>query len=195
MPNTMFLQKVADLYDTFKQHDSLQLDRLQRYFNIEADSAQLLSQLIRMQQAQSILEIGTSTGYSTLWLAEAAQATGGRVTTVEIDATRSAEAKRHVDELELGEIVQFWVGDAANYLKESHEPYDFILLDAERNAYESYWSDLKRLIKPKGGVLVIDNVISHAAEVNPFLSLIKKDKSFMSSILPVGAGLCLVVTK
>ncbi len=195
MPNTIFLQRVADLYDTFKQHDSQQSDRLQRYRNIEVESAQLISQLIRMQQAKSILEIGTSTGYSTLWLAEAAQATGGQVITVEIDAKPSAEAKRHVAELELSEIVQFWVGDAADYLKAAQEKFDFILLDAERDAYENYWPDLKRLMKPKGGVLVVDNVISHAAEVNRFIALIKKDPDYMSSILSVGAGLCLVVTK
>ena len=195
MPNTFFLQRVADLYDTFKRHDAQQADRLLRYRNIEAESAKLLSQFIRMQQAKSILEIGTSTGYSTLWLAEAAQATGGQVTTVEIDAKRSAEAKRHVAELELSEIVQFWVGDAADYLKEAQETFDFILLDAERNAYENYWPDLKRLVKPKGGVLIIDNVISHAAEVKSFLELIKNDQNFMSSILPVGAGLCMVILK
>ncbi|GLG82092.1 O-methyltransferase [Acinetobacter calcoaceticus] len=195
MPNTFFLQRVADLYDTFKRHDAQQADRLLRYRNIEAESAKLLSQFIRMQQAKSILEIGTSTGYSTLWLAEAAQATGGQVTTVEIDAKRSAEAKRHVAELELSEIVQFWVGDAADYLKEAQDTFDFILLDAERNAYENYWPDLKRLIKPKGGILIIDNVISHAAEVKSFLELIKNDQNFMSSILPVGAGLCMVVLK
>ncbi|UGQ28767.1 O-methyltransferase [Acinetobacter calcoaceticus] len=195
MPNTFFLQRVADLYDTFKWHDAQQADRLLRYRNIEAESAKLLSQFIRMQQAKSILEIGTSTGYSTLWLAEAAQATGGQVTTVEIDVKRSAEAKRHVAELELSEIVQFWVGDAVDYLKEAQDTFDFILLDAERNAYENYWPDLKRLIKPKGGVLIIDNVISHAAEVKSFLELIKNDQNFMSSILPVGAGLCMVVLK
>ncbi|WP_202742879.1 O-methyltransferase [Acinetobacter calcoaceticus] len=195
MTNTVFLERVADLYDTFKRHDAQQADRLQRYRNIEAESAQLLSQLIRMQQAKTILEIGTSTGYSTLWLAEAAQATHGQVITLEIDATRSAEAKRHVTELELSEVVSFWVGGAADYLKEAQETYDFILLDAERNAYENYWPDLKRLIKPKGGVLIIDNVISHAAEVKPLLSLIKKDSTFMSTILPVGAGLCVVVAK
>ncbi|WP_198078679.1 O-methyltransferase [Acinetobacter calcoaceticus] len=195
MPNTFFLQRVADLYDTFKRHDAQQADRLLRYRNIEAESAKLLSQFIRMQQAKAILEIGTSTGYSTLWLAEAAQATGGQVTTVEIDVKRSAEAKRHVAELELSEIVQFWVGDAVDYLKEAQDTFDFILLDAERNAYENYWPDLKRLIKPKGGVLIIDNVISHAAEVKSFLELIKNDQNFMSSILPVGAGLCMVVLK
>lgn len=195
MPNTFFLQRVADLYDTFKRHDAQQADRLLRYRNIEAESAKLLSQFIRMQQAKSILEIGTSTGYSTLWLAEAAQATHGKVTTLEIDANRSTEAKRHVTELALNEVVDFWVGDAADYLKEAQETFDFILLDAERPAYENYWPDLKRLMKPKGGVLIIDNVISHAAEVSSFLALIKKDENFMSSILPVGAGLCLVVLK
>jgi len=195
MPNTFFLQRVADLYDTFKRHDAQQADRLLRYRNIEAESAKLLSQFIRMQQAKSILEIGTSTGYSTLWLAEAAQATHGKVTTLEIDPNRSAEAKRHATELALDEVVDFWVGDAADYLKEAQETFDFILLDAERPAYENYWPDLKRLMKPKGGVLIIDNVISHAAEVSSFLALIKSDGNFMSSILPVGAGLCMVVLK
>ncbi len=166
-----------------------------RYRNIEAESAKLLSQFIRMQQAKSILEIGTSTGYSTLWLAEAVQATHGKVTTLEIDANRSNEAKRHATELALDELVDFWVGDAADYLKEAQESFDFILLDAERPAYENYWPDLKRLMKPKGGVLIIDNVISHAAEVSSFLALIKKDENFMSSILPVGAGLCIVVAR
>ncbi|OTL15478.1 methyltransferase [Acinetobacter pittii] len=124
-----------------------------------------------------------------------AQATHGKVTTLEIDAKRSNEAKRHATELALDELVDFWVGDAADYLKETQETFDFILLDAERPAYENYWPDLKRLMKPKGGVLIIDNVISHAAEVSSFLALIKKDENFMSSILPVGAGLCIVVAR
>ena len=53
----LFLQRVADLYDTFKRHDAQQTDRLLRYRNIEAESAKLLSQFIRMQQAKSILEM------------------------------------------------------------------------------------------------------------------------------------------
>ena len=55
--------------------------------------------------------------------------------------------------------------------------------------------DLKRLLKPTGGTLIIDNVISHTAEVKPLLELIKQDENFMSTILPVGAGLCMVVVK
>ncbi|MHA3981813.1 O-methyltransferase [Acinetobacter venetianus] len=195
MTSTVFLQRIADLYDEFKQHDARQADRLRRYRNIEAESAKLLGMLVRTQHSQHILEIGTSTGYSTLWLAEAAKSVSAKVQTLEINAFRSAQAKKYAEEFGLEEYIDFWVGDAADYLAESVEQFDLILLDAERGSYVSYWQDLKRLLKPTGGTLIIDNVISHTAEVKPLLELIKQDENFMSTILSVGAGLCMVVVK
>ncbi|QNH50007.1 class I SAM-dependent methyltransferase [Acinetobacter venetianus] len=195
MTSTLFFQRIADLYDEFKQHDARQADRLRRYRNIEAESAKLLGMLVRTQHSQHILEIGTSTGYSTLWLAEAAKSVSAKVQTLEINAFRSAQAKKYAEEFGLEEYIDFWVGDAADYLAESVEQFDLILLDAERGSYVSYWQDLKRLLKPTGGTLIIDNVISHTAEVKPLLELIKQDENFMSTILPVGAGLCMVVVK
>ena len=195
MTSTVFLQRIADLYDEFKQHDARQADRLRRYRNIEAESAKLLGMLVRTQHSQHILEIGTSTGYSTLWLAEAAKSVSAKVQTLEINAFRSAQAKKYAEEFGLEEYIDFWVGDAAEYLAESVEQFDLILLDAERGSYVSYWQGLKRLLKPTGGTLIIDNVISHTVEVKPLLELIKQDENFMSTILPVGAGLCMVVVK
>jgi len=87
------------------------------------------------------------------------------------------------------------VGDAADYLADGTEPFDLILLDAERGSYVSYWQDLKRLLQSSGSTLIVDNVISHAAEVKEFLELIKDDEDYMSTILPIGAGLCMVVLK
>lgn len=195
MTSTVFLQRISDLYDEFKQHDARQADRLRRYRNIEAESAKLLGMLVRTQHSQHILEIGTSTGYSTLWLAEAAKSVSAKVQTLEINAFRSAQAKKYAKEFGLEEYIDFWVGDAADYLADSVDQFDLILLDAERGSYVSYWHDLKRLLKPTGGTLIIDNVISHTAEVKPLLELIKQDENFMSTILPVGAGLCMVVVK
>lgn len=195
MTSTVFLQRISDLYDEFKQHDARQADRLRRYRNIEAESAKLLGMLVRTQHSQHILEIGTSTGYSTLWLAEAAKSVSAKVQTLEINAFRSAQAKKYAEEFGLEEYIDFWVGDAADYLADSVDQFDLILLDAERGSYVSYWHDLKRLLKPTGGTLIIDNVISHTAEVKPLLELIKQDENFMSTILPVGAGLCMVVVK
>ncbi|MFW2160997.1 O-methyltransferase [Acinetobacter beijerinckii] len=195
MTSTVFLQRIANLYDGFKQHDARQSDRLRRYRNIEAESAKLLGMLVRTQQSKRILEIGTSTGYSTLWLAEAAKAVGGQVKTLEINAFRSAQAKKYAEDFALEDFIDFWVGDACDYLKQATESYDLILLDAERGCYVSYWQDLKRLLQSSGSTLIVDNVISHAAEVKDFLELIKADENYMSSILAVGAGLCMVVMK
>lgn len=195
MTSNVFLQRISDLYDQFKQHDAQQSDRLNRYRNIEVESAKLLAMLIRSQQAKRILEIGTSTGYSTLWLAEAAQSVGGKVQTLEIDRLRSAQAHKYAQEFGLEQQIDFWVGDAADFLAQTTQVFDFILLDAERVDYVSYWDDLKRLLQNAGSTLMIDNVISHAAEVKSFLELIKNDEDYMSTILPVGAGLCMVVLK
>ena len=195
MTSSVFLQRISDLYDQFKQHDAQQSDRLSRYRNIEAESAKLLAMLIRCQQSKRILEIGTSTGYSTLWLAEAAEAVDGKIQTVEIDPLRSAQAKKYAEEFELEQQIDFWVGDAADFLAQASEPFDFILLDAERIHYVSYWADLKRLLQNAGSTLIIDNVISHAAEVKTFLELIKNDGHYMSTTLPIGAGLCMVILK
>ncbi|MCH7341618.1 class I SAM-dependent methyltransferase [Acinetobacter sp. C32I] len=195
MTSTVFLKRISDLYDEFKQHDARQSDRLRRYRNIEAESAKLLAMLVRTQRSKRILEIGTSTGYSTLWLAEAGKSVGGAVQTLEINAFRSAQAKKYAEEFGLEPFIDFWVGDAADYLAQATEPYDLILLDAERGSYVSYWQDLKRLLQSSGSTLIVDNVISHAAEVKEFLELIKDDEDYMSTILPIGAGLCMVVLK
>jgi len=195
MTSAVFLQRIADLYDEFKQHDARQSDRLRRYRNIEAESAKLLGMLVRTQQSKQILEIGTSTGYSTLWLAEAAKSAGGKVQTLEINAFRSAQTKKYAEEFGLESFIDFWVGDASDYLAQATESYDLILLDAERGCYVSYWNDLKRLLQFSGNTLIVDNVISHAAEVKDFLELIKADENYMSTILPVGGRLCLVVLK
>ena len=187
-----FERFMQELYEKFHRHDLKQADRLHRYRNIEPESGRFLSMLIRAQQSKNILEIGTSTGYSTLWLAEAARQTQAMITTLEVDAERVAQAKQYATEIDLADLINFKVIDAQVYLKEEQEIFDFILLDAERDAYVSYWPHLSRLLKAKGGLLVVDNVISHAAEVEEFIALIQQDPRFIMSIVPIGAGLLMV---
>ncbi|CEI54957.1 O-methyltransferase [Acinetobacter bereziniae] len=190
-----FLQRLNELYQSFIKFDATQCDRIKRYRNIEPESALFLAMQVRIQQAKTILEIGTSTGYSTLWLADAAQVTGAQVTTLEIDEQRTLQAKHYAKELELDHVIDFWVGDAQHYLEKCHEKYDFILLDAERDAYLNYWVFLQNMIENQGGVLVVDNVISHAAEVKSFTDEVKRDTRFMTTTLSVGAGLFIVTFK
>lgn len=192
MMHAEFLSKVSALYHRFQEHDSEQTDRIARFRNIEPESAQFLAQLLHIQQPEQILEIGTSTGYSTLWLAYAAQQVNARLTTLEIDAERSQQAASHLADFNLSNGVEFWVGDAAEYLKQAQAIFDFILLDAERDAYIDYWPDLKRLMCVSCGVLVVDNVLSHADQVADFIALIQQEKQFSLSTLAIGAGLLLV---
>lgn len=190
-----FKNRINDLYVSFKKHDVTQKDRLQRYRNIEPDSAQFLAMQIRIQKSQRVLEIGTSTGYSTLWLADALQVTQGELTTLELDAARSAQAQQFSQEFGLEQRIQFWVGDAKDYLADCTSTFDLILLDAERDAYVSYWPDLKRILSQQGGVLIVDNVISHAEEVKAFTNLVKEEGQYLLSTLSLGAGLLLITAK
>lgn len=193
--STSFVDRISELYRSFMRHDAGQCDRIKRYRNIEPDSAYYIAMLIRIQQSKQILEIGTSTGYSTLWMADAAQVTAAQLTTLEIDPARTAQAKCYAQELNLDQYINFWVGDAQIYLEQCQQQYDLILLDAERDAYLGYWPYLQQILNPQGGVLIVDNVISHAAEVKSLITEIKNDSRFMCTTLPLGAGLLMVTFK
>ena len=190
-----FLKKMNVLYQGFLQFDATQPDRLKRYRNIEPESAQYLAMLIRVQQSQHILEIGTSTGYSTLWLADAASVTGGKVTTLEIDAQRTVQAQGYAEAFQLADKIDFHVCDALDFLQQNTQQYDFILLDAERHAYLDYWPDLQKILQKRGSVLIVDNVISHAAEVKTFITQIKQDGRYVGCTLSLGAGLFMVTLR
>lgn len=190
-----FLQRLNELYQSFIKFDATQCDRIKRYRNIEPESALFLAMQVRIQQSKKILEIGTSTGYSTLWLADAAKVTGAKVTTLEIDEKRTQQAQLHAQELKVDDVIDFWVGDAQKYLEQCQEQYDFILLDAGRNAYLNYWVYLQKMLVEHGGVLIVDNVISHAAEVKSFITEVKRDERFMTTTLSIGSGLFVVTFK
>jgi predicted O-methyltransferase YrrM len=182
----------AEILESSRRHDAAQADRLARFRNVEPETAELLGILIRATLAQRILELGTSNGYSTLWLADAAEATGGAVTSVELDAARTRMAGAHLRRA--GLRAELRTVDAAEVLATSGDgSWDFVFLDAERSAYASYWPDLLRTMRSPGGLLVIDNVLSHADEVAEISRLIEQEPAVTSSVAPIGAGVRLVV--
>lgn len=182
-----------DLYEHGVEHDADKPDRLDRLRNLEPDSARLLALLVRATAARALLELGTSNGYSTVWLADAARATGGRLTTVDLDPQRSKEAAANLDRAGLRGFVELRVQDAAQALRDSADAqWDLVFLDAERPAYPSYWPDLQRVLRP-GGLLAVDNVISHAGQVATFRGLAATTPGFTEALVPTGAGVLLLV--
>ncbi|UOO90000.1 class I SAM-dependent methyltransferase [Vitreoscilla massiliensis] len=186
-------QQLHTWYQQWQQEDAAHSDRLQRWRNIEPESAALLALWVRSKQAQQVLEIGTSNGYSTVWLADAVRATGGHVDSLDIEASRSALALQHLQQVGLDTQVTLHTADAADFLAHAQATYEVILLDAERGFYVNYWPDLRRLLLGKrGALLVVDNVLSHAEQVADFITLIQADTQMCSHTVNSGAGLLCV---
>jgi len=175
------------------EHDAGKADRLERLRNVEPDTARVLAVLVRATAARRVLEIGTSNGYSTLWLADAVRSVGGQVVSVDSDAARSALAAQNLERAGLRDLVELLVEDAAVSLREMPDRgLDMIFLDAERPAYAGYWPQLARVLRP-GGLLAVDNVLSHADEVSDFRALIRAAEPVSEALVPTGAGLLLIV--
>ena len=187
-------RKLADdLYAAGREHDEAHADRLERLRNVEPPTAELLGVLIRAAGARRILELGTSNGYSTIWLADAAEVTGGRVVSFDVDAARTELARANLRAAGLADRVELRGEDAADALARSGDgAWEFIFLDAERPFYAGYVPDLVRTLAP-GGVLAVDNVISHEHELVEFTALIEAEPALTQTVVPVGAGLRVAV--
>jgi predicted O-methyltransferase YrrM len=190
--NSARRELAAGILAASRVHDAAQADRLARFRNVEPETAELLAVLVRATRPGRILELGTSNGYSTIWLADAAEAVGGRLTSVEIAPARTEMARAHLDRAGLS--ADLVVGDAGEVLRSSPDgAWDMVFLDAERRAYAAYWPDLVRTLRPAGGMLAVDNVLSHAGEVAEMTALIEAEARMETVTVPIGAGLRLAV--
>lgn len=169
-------------------HDAAMPERSRRMLNITRDTGELLAVLVHATLARRVLEIGTSNGYSTLWLAEAVRRIGGSVTTVELADQKIAQATANFLRSGFESHIRLVHDDATHVLRRSESAaFDLIFLDSERSEYSRWWPDLRRTLRP-GGLLVVDNAISHAEEMAPFADLVNADPAFVTCIIPVGKG-------
>ena len=183
------------LYASSSEHDARHADRLARWRNVEPETAAMLALLVRATRARRLLEIGTSNGYSALWLGDAAHATGGALLTLDTEPDRTAIARANLLEGGLGDVVTARTQDAGAALRDSPDgAFDFVFLDAERREYAGWWPDLVRVLAP-AGLLAVDNVLSHAAEVADLRALVDADDRVAQALVPIGAGVLLVVRR
>jgi predicted O-methyltransferase YrrM len=181
-----------DLYAEGAVHDANEPNRLLKRRNLEPDTADLLSLVVRIAAARVVVEIGTSNGYSAIWLADAVADSDGRVVSVDIAAPDDAQANLALaDSLQSGisARVEFVREDGGAYLKRLGDgDVDVLFLDGERVEYLAWWPHPARVLR-RGGVLAIDNVLSHGDEVAPFLPLLGAE--FAGTTVAVGKGLYL----
>ena len=184
---------LAELDEFGKANDATTTERPRRMLNITRDTGEFLAVLVRATGARRVLEIGTSNGYSTLWLASAVGAIGGSVTTVEAAQYKVGLASANFARAGLASAVQLLHGDGGRVLARAADgAFDLVFLDSERPEYPGWWPDLRRVLRP-GGLLVVDNATSHVEQMAPFVALVRADAEFVTSLVPVGNGEFLAV--
>lgn len=159
----------------------------QNFWNIPRETAVILNTMIKIAGYKNILEIGTSNGYSAIWLAEALKKTAGNLTTIEFYEKRIVLAEQNLNDCNLFEYVTIKQGKALEIIKTLNDSYDMIFIDANKSEYIKYFENLHNKLK-KGGLFVADNTTSHENEMQDFLEVILNHDEYQISSLPFGGG-------
>ena len=184
---------LKELEEFGKTNDATVTDRSRKMLNITRDTGEFLLLIARAIEARRILEIGTSNGYSTLWLAYAVQQLSGTVTTVERSQFKADLARENFERVSMVPWIQQHVGDATDFLKQQVDnSFGLIFLDSDRAQYVGWWNDLQRVMA-LGGLMIVDNAVSHSDEMKNFVDVVQATPGYLTSLVPVGNGEFLVL--
>lgn len=165
-------------------------DRDTRLLPVGPETGRLMNVIARSMTEPHILEIGTSYGYSGIWLAEAARAAEGRLTTLELADYKSAYAKGMAAKAGLAAYVDFRVGDALALIEALPAGIDFVLLDLWKDLYEPCFRAFYPKLKP-GAIIVADNILypEPGEGIHAYLGAVRSAPGMTSVLLPVGSGI------
>ena len=168
-----------------------ELEKTQKdFWNVPRKTGVLMNSFIKMMNIKSALEIGTSNGYSGIWLAKALKQTGGKLTTIEFYEKRQSIAKENFKICGVDDVVRPIQGSACEILAsfDENEKFDFVFIDACKKEYVKYFEMIKPHLTPKA-LIVADNIISHAEKVQDFIDAMDADDEFQYEILEVPGGI------
>ncbi|MEX2513190.1 MAG: class I SAM-dependent methyltransferase [Cyclobacteriaceae bacterium] len=149
--------------------------------NVPFEDGQILHDIIVENNYQSALEIGTSTGHSTIWIAWALSKTGGKLITLEIDENRQKEAKENLKIAGLSGFVDFRLGDAHQIVKKLNGPFDFVFSDADKSWYVEYFKDIHPKLN-SGGVFTAHNVLQNMSGISEYLDFVKNQSDYETTV-------------
>jgi caffeoyl-CoA O-methyltransferase len=181
------LERMSYLERLDAEHRKQDVPGAQRLRQVPPATGKFLALLAACAPEGTCLEIGTSGGYSTLWLALACRTAGRKVITFEVLETKAELARETFRSAGVEDVVELVVGDARRYLKD-YGNVSFCFLDAEKTLYgECFEAVVPNLVA--GGLLVADNIISHQDVLGAMVRRVMADTRVDAQIVPIGSGL------
>jgi caffeoyl-CoA O-methyltransferase len=160
------------------------------YQNVPVTDGRMIRLLTEAAGAKNVVELGTSTGLSGLWLCLALEKTGGRLTTFEYDAGRAATARRNFKEAGVDQIVTIVEGDAHQTIARLKEPIDVLFIDADKEGYVDYLNKLLPLVRPSG--LILAHNVGMASDYD---TLVRSNRSLETLYYREGEGMAITLKK
>lgn len=166
-----------------------------RMLAITTETGKFFNILLRMINAKNILEVGTSTGFSTIWFAEAVMENMGKITTIEKNPNKIVRAKQNFEQVGISKMIEVKEGMAQDILLELNEKgfqnhYDFALIDSDKENCIQYFDLILPLIR-KGGIIATDNILypeKYRQEMQKFLNHVKENPKTITVTVPIGNG-------
>lgn len=183
--------------DEVIQRLEAQGEALAQNWCVPREAGRFLCLMVKMLNAQSVCEVGTSIGYSTLWLAKALEQTGGHLETIDYYASRQDQAKEHLAQAGVAHRVTFLQGDALKTLQErvaAGQRYDLVFVDAAKQQYLGYLKAIEPALKP-GALIIADNTQSHRASMQDFLDYLETSEHYDVAELETANGQILAWVK
>lgn len=170
------------------EHDKAEPEHSRKFLNLEPATAEVVAILLKIGRIRNALEIGTSNGYSTIWLASTIGPEGGRVTSIEKDSEKQEVARENLASVDLLRYVDLRLGDATEVVSKLPGTFDCIFFDADRvSAPRQLDLLLAKVSLPL--LLLADNATSHPDQIAGYLARIARFERILHTILPVGKGL------
>ena len=180
-------------FDEITEETLASLEETQKSFwNISRVTGEFLYNLIKTSGSKNVVEVGTSNGYSGIWIGKALKITGGHLKTIEFWEKRFSIARENFNKCGVGDVIEIVQGSACDVLRDFPKDYkiDFAFVDANKKEYIDYFN----LIHPHlnvGGFIACDNVLSHEEKCKPFVDAINNHPDYENVVLNLPAGLSL----
>ena len=188
LPDDAKEKKILSVIEEVREHGP------RRRQNVPTADGRFLRVLAESINAQKVVEIGTSNGYSSLWISAALVNTGGKLTTFEISHERAEEARANFKKAGVSDIITIVEGDAHENVKEVEGPIDMLFLDADKRGYIDYLDKLLPKVKP-GGLVVAHNMTPRMADPDFLKAITENPKLETVLVAQPGRGLSITVKK